>query len=224
MSLTYTNHKGLYLPKVLTYNVKERRVGETWQGRTGTWFYKRPDGKVVRIDPPGKPIVPESPFKKPEEKPAPRIDKRPLKVAESRGILKDTLLKLCIFEMNRINELRQKQGLLALNFADLRLLVIDPKELLSGEDISPQLISKLQEMSGRLDLYDPDYASDYAPIALEDDKKTVQDGNYRLAASILAGLDKVLVLVPRVPSKRPDQGTKKERKQIALHRQKQGGM
>jgi hypothetical protein len=215
------------ISKDISYQVKERRVGETWQGRTGTWFYKRPDGKVVRIDPPGKPIVPETPFKQPKEKPAARIDNRPVELAESRGILKDTLLKLCIFEMNRINELRQKQGLLALNMSELRLMIIDPKELLSGEDISPELISKLQEMSGRLDIYDPDYASDYAPIALEDDKKTVQDGNYRLAASILAGLDKVLVLVPRVPSQRPDQGTKKERKQIALHRlhkQKHGGM
>lgn len=193
-SLIVKERGGLYLPSVPLRLVKERRVGEVWQGTSGTWFQKRPDGKVVRINlgsdyrPP--PTVKESPVGK-----DPNLDETPLELAEDRGMSSDTLINLCRFELNRVNDILKSRGDEPLRLSDMRLKVMKVSDITPTKEVEQD--SRLNRMAGRMNRYEGEFAQDYAPIALEADGITVMDGNHRLKAHGLTGLDQILVLVPR---------------------------
>lgn len=188
-----------YKAQNATQNGAQRRPGETWQGTSGTWFYKRPDGKVVRIEPPD--TAGQQPdhriSKEPKNPQVANKDNQPVEVAESRGILIDTLKKLCLFEMKKLNQLRAQQGMTSYNFGDLRLKVVDPSQVVLSKEVTSDMVPKVKAMAQRLEFYSSEFASDYAPVLLASDGKTVVDGNHRAAAYKLAGLDEMLVLVPR---------------------------
>lgn len=198
--LTYKEHKGLYLPTVLDRKWKsvERRPGETWVGPSGTWFYKRPDGKVIRIEPPQRPQVPDSPFreKQTQDQAGRRIDRKPVELAKRQGISPKTLFKLSIFQINKVNQIREQRGLLALDLQDFRLKTINPEEISQSMDFNEEDITRIQRMARRINEYDPEFASNYAPVAL-DDSGNVMDGKLRVAAHVIAGDKEMLVLMPR---------------------------
>lgn len=209
MTMAFQLHKGLALPRVLPRHVKAqngalRRPGETWQGRTGVWFYKRPDGKVIRIEPPNKPgEEPDKSGTAPTQESQGESrskDTKPLKIAESRNMGLESLRKLCLFTLSKLNQLRAKQGLDTLGFPDLRLKVVHPQEVVLSKPVTDEMLPKVRTLAKRLQFYDPEYATDYAPVLLASDGKTVVDGNHRAAAYQLAGLDEMLVLVPRSAS------------------------
>jgi hypothetical protein len=202
--LYYTKGLAHGLSQELAYEQKAqngalRRPGETWQGTTGVWFYKRPDGKVVRIEPPGKQGA--QPDYRTSSKPeAPSVaskDNAPVELSESRGILVETLRKLCLFEMKKLNQLRAQQGMPTYTFSDLRLKIVHPDEVVLSKEVTRDMLPKVKAMAERLEFYNPEFASDYAPVLLASDGKTVVDGNHRAAAYQLAGLEEMLVLVPR---------------------------
>jgi hypothetical protein len=72
------------------------------------------------------------------------------------------------------------------------------------------MMPKVQGMADRLLMYDSEFAVDYAPVLLSSDGKTVVDGNHRAAAHKIAGLDEMLVMIPRNSSEKSSEKSSEE--------------